>query len=90
MSYFIQTPRSGRVGQVDVHQADADHQRGGLRRAGPQGVRRAGVPEHCDVTAQPHRRHGDAGDRVPGRKQLRWFRLIFKINSKITNNDKFC
>ncbi len=36
----------GRVGQVDVHQADEDHPRHGLLPRGEGPVRQAHLPEH--------------------------------------------
>ena len=56
--------RHWRVGQVNLHQADENHPRGGLPRWGEEDVHQAGLPEHIHGDAVHDQGYGPPQDPV--------------------------
>ncbi len=66
--------RNGRVGQVDVHQADANHPRKRLHRRRQAWLRQASVPEHLHGHALDDPRHGNVENSLQG--PIQWGMLF--------------
>ena len=58
--------RYWRIGQIDIHQADAYHPRRGLLGRGQARLHQTDLPEHLHGHAEHDQRHGRPQHRVQG------------------------